>query len=136
MRRASPGFDATQREFRLTRGNLTIKATLSHAHTRESRCPVGRDALGGDSEDASNSADEDSTVLLEQFLAILKEHGSILDIEATVDLTALDNISGMRERADKIAGLVWEVLGYRFVCVISALSLRKKFNDYMHIQFS
>jgi len=53
-----------------------------------------------------------STVLsLEDFLAILKERGTVLDVEARVDLAAVNSIPGRREKADKITGLVWEVLG-------------------------
>lgn len=61
---------------------------------------------------------EGSTVLsLAEFLAVLKEQGSTLSIEAKVDLSALNMVSGRRELADKVSGLTWEVMGYRFVCV-------------------
>lgn len=56
---------------------------------------------------------------LSDFLAILSEMPDVVSLEARVDCSILSAVEGLKEKADKIADLVWEMMSYRFTYVFA-----------------
>lgn len=64
------------------------------------------------------AAEEVAPVAIVDFLRWLAQQPGHVSFEASVDCTLLQSIPGRRERADKIAGFVWEVTDYRYTYVL------------------
>lgn len=60
-----------------------------------------------------------SILPLKEFLTFLGRQKDIIKIEANVDVRELVGYTDRRERADSIVNLMWEVMSYRFLYVIT-----------------
>jgi hypothetical protein len=61
-------------------------------------------------------------VELTYFLSFLREQDDAVSLEATVNILKLQR--SIREKADTLSKLVWEMMNYRFVYVLNLISTR------------
>ena len=56
-------------------------------------------------------------ILLEDFLALLRNQGDSLKLDAYVNINSIDPDQSLssREQADHIAKLIWDMMGYRWL---------------------
>lgn len=70
-----------------------------------------------------NSDDDDdftgvSEISVDTFETVLSQHSGKLDMSARVDLSGMEaGQCSMKEKADRLAEIVWGVMHYRFMCV-------------------
>lgn len=62
--------------------------------------------------------EEVQPVPIVDFVVWLSQQSGCVSFEASVDCTQLQLVPGRRERADKLAGMVWELTDYRFTYVL------------------
>jgi hypothetical protein len=77
---------------------------------KENIDPQGSTSIDPDAEIQDNTL---SLLSMEEFLTILGQQNDSVTLEANVDVKGLTG--EMRDRADSLAGLIWERMNYRFL---------------------
>jgi hypothetical protein len=86
------------------------KQKLAKGSNKENIDPQGSMSADPEAEIRDNTL---SLLSLEEFLTILGQQDNSVTLDANVDTKGLTG--EMRERADALAGLVWESMNYRFL---------------------
>lgn len=86
------------------------KQKLTKGSNKENIDPQGSISVD---QEAKIRDDTLSLLSLEEFLTILGQQDNSVTLDANVDIKGLTG--DMRERADALAGLVWESMNYRFL---------------------
>jgi hypothetical protein len=94
---------------------------------KEAKARSQRDAETENLVDPSKNSSQGNGVSLDEveltyFLSFLREQDDAVSLEVTVNILELQG--SIREKADTLSKLVWEMMNYRFVYVLNLISTR------------
>jgi hypothetical protein len=104
------GYTSTCTKCTASKKDWRKKQKLAKGKDKENIDPQGSISVDPEAEIRDNTL---SLLSLEEFLTILGQQDNSVTLDSNVDIRVLTG--DMRERADALAGLVWESMNYRFL---------------------
>jgi hypothetical protein len=104
------GYTSTCTKCTASKKDWRQKQKLAKGKDKENIDPQGSTSIDLDAEIRDNTL---SLLSMEEFLTILGQQNNSVTLDANVDIK--DLTGKMRDRADSLAGLIWERMNYRFL---------------------